>query len=362
MEAWHCPLPKLTLPVIHRTACDALPSAASTWKLSQPCFVTASPVSNHILSALTASTQSVVQESWEEIQSEVNYLASNARIVQWYPGHIAKAERELKALIKLMDVIIEVRDARIPLATSHPEMTTWIKDKMRVVVMNRVDMITTAEKDKWANYFASQKITTLFTDGRRGLGVMKLGRTVKSVARDINEKRRAKGLLPRAVRAVVVGYPNVGKSSLINRLLKRRKCEAAPRPGVTRELQWARIGEDLDLLDAPGLLPMRLSDQAAAIRLAICHDIGESSYAVAGVAAVFVEMLLRMPNAGVELLEERYKIDANGMSGEVFLEELAQKIFAGDINHAALRLLQDYRKGCLGWIGLEWPPFKGHGP
>ncbi|KAH7420931.1 hypothetical protein KP509_13G030800 [Ceratopteris richardii] len=258
-----------------------------------------------------------------------------------------------------MDVIIEVRDARIPLATSHPEMSTWIGDKLRLVVLNRVDMISRSEKNRWAGYFASQGITTIFTDGRLGQGVMKLGRRVKSVAKEINEKRRAKGLLPRGVRAVVVGYPNVGKSSLINRLLNRRKCEAAPRPGVTRELKWARIGEDLDLLDAPGILPMRLSDQAAAIRLAICHDIGESSYAVAGVAAVFVEMLKRIPCAGDELLRERYKINSSGMTGEEFLEELAQKLFAGDINQASLRLLQDYRKGSLGWRCLEFPPAKG---
>lgn len=315
---------------------------------------------NHKAAALAASTQKLASEEvWEQLESDVDYLASNARLVQWYPGHIAKAEKELKSQIKLMDVIIEVRDARIPLATSHPEMDTWIRDKTKVVVLNRVDMISSPEKNAWANYFAFQGITTLFTDGRHGAGIQKLGRTVKSVAKVINEKRRAKGLLPRAVRAVVVGYPNVGKSSLINRLLKRRKCEAAPRPGVTRELKWASIGEDLDLLDAPGILPMKLRDQAAAIRLAICHDIGESSYAVAGVAAVFVEILKRLPSAGVEVLQGRYKIDANGMSGEVFLEELAQKLFAGDINQAALRLMQDYRKGALGWMCLEWPPSNG---
>lgn len=306
---------------------------------------------------LAASAEKLATEKlWEQPESDVDYLASNARLVQWYPGHIAKAEKELKSQIKLMDVIVEVRDARVPLATCHPEMDTWIGDKKKVVVLNRVDMISSPEKNAWANYFAFQGITVLFTDGRRGSGIMKLGRTVKSVAKVINEKRHAKGLLPRAVRAVVVGYPNVGKSSLINRLLKRKKCEAAPRPGVTRELKWARIGEDLDLLDAPGILPMRLQDQAAATRLAICHDIGESSYAVAGVAAVFVEMLKRMSNAGVEVLQDRYKIDANGMSGEVFVEELAQKLFAGDANQAAQRILQDYRRGGLGWMGLEQPP------
>eukprot|EP00250_Pteridium_aquilinum_P029855 c40243_g1_i1 orf=128-1207(+) len=359
MAAWYCPLPKLTLPLPPRTACDCLASARKL-RLSQACCITTPRVGNHKVAALATSAQNLAQEEvWERLESDIDYLASNARLVQWYPGHIAKAERQLKSQIKLMDVIIEIRDARIPLATCHPEMEKWIGDRTRVVVLNRVDMISSPEKNAWANYFAFQGITILFTDGRRGAGIMKLGRAVKTVAKVVNEKRKAKGLLPRAVRAVVVGYPNVGKSSLINRLLRRKKCEAAPKPGVTRELKWARIGEDLDLLDAPGILPMKLCDQAAATRLAICHDIGESSYAVAGVAAVLVEMLKRLPSAGEEVLQERYRIDANGMSGEVFLEELAQKLFAGDINQAAFRLLQDYRKGALGWIGLEWPPSNG---
>lgn len=359
MAAWFSPLSNLSPIVASSTTFGNFPSANAS-KLSQACCITISEVKNHKMAAMVASAQKLaLSEVWEQIDSDVDYLASNARLVQWYPGHIAKAEKELKSQIKLMDVIVEVRDARIPLATCHPELGTWIREKRRVVVLNRVDMISSSEKNAWANYFAVQGVTILFTNGRHGAGIQKLGRTVKSVAKGINEKRREKGLLPRAVRAAVVGYPNVGKSSLINRLLKRKKCEAAPKPGVTKELKWARIGEDLDLLDAPGILPMKLRDQAAAIRLAICHDIGESSYAVAGVAAVFVEILKRLPSAGAEVLQARYKIDVNGMSGEVFLEELAQKLFAGDINQAAHRVMHDYRKGALGWMCLESPLLSG---
>ncbi|KAL3685085.1 hypothetical protein R1sor_003107 [Riccia sorocarpa] len=293
---------------------------------------------------------------WTDLESEVAYLTRSARLVQWYPGHIAKAEKALKEQLKLVDVVVEVRDARIPMATTHPEIDTWIGDKKKIVVLNREDMVSKDDKNAWAGYYTSQGLTTLLTDGQRGSGIMKLGRVARSVAADINRKRSQKGLLPRAVRCAVVGYPNVGKSSVINRLLKRKVCETAPRPGVTRELRWTRIAEGLDLMDAPGVLPMRIQDQAAATRLAICNDIGEASYAVAGVASVLVEIIKKIPTAGSKVLTSRYNIDASDLSGEELLEQLGQLKFQGDVNQAALRVLRDFRKGVFGWVALERPP------
>lgn len=297
---------------------------------------------------------------WEALDSDVDYLTRSARLVQWYPGHIAKAERSLKEQLKLMDVVIEVRDARIPMATAHPEIDEWMgSTKKKILVLNREDMVSAADKQAWGEYFAIQGISVLFANGQRGTGTMKLARLAKSAADELNERRRSKGLLPRNVRAAVVGYPNVGKSSLINRLLKRKMCGTAPRPGVTKHLQWARVVDGLDLLDAPGVLPMRIQDQAGATRLAICNDIGENSYAVAGVAAVLVEMIKRIPTAGPQVLAKRYKMENVGeMSGEFLLEEIAQALFQGDVNQAAHRVLRDYRKGEFGWIALERPPVR----
>ncbi len=260
-------------------------------------------------------------KEWDSLGSDIAYLTRSARLVQWYPGHIAKAERLLKEQLKLMDVVIEVRDARIPIATTHPEIDTWIGDRMRILVLNREDMISSSDKNAWTHYYIKQGIHPVFTDGRRGAGSMKLG-----------------------------------KSSIINRLLKRKMCETAPRPGVTKSLKWARVADGLDLLDAPGVLPMQILDQAGATRLAICNDIGENSYAVAGVAAVLVEMIKRMPTAGPGVLEMRYKMSVGDMTGEAFLEELAQLLFQGDVNQAAYRVLRDYRVGKFGWIALERPP------
>ncbi|KAH1194901.1 DAR GTPase 3, chloroplastic [Glycine max] len=243
--------------------------------------------------------------------------------------HWTKALRPVQEQLKLMDVVIEVRDGRIPMSTN---------------------------RNAWADYFTRNGTKVVFSNGQLGMGTMKLGRLAKELAADVNVKRRSKGLLPRAVRAGIVGYPNVGKSSLINRLLKRRMCPAAPRPGVTRELRWVRFGKDLELLDSPGILPMRISDQSAAIKLAICDDIGERSYDVADVAAILVQMLSKLPTVGRDALCKRYKIDVDCRDGRIFIEKLAVRVFNGDVHQAAFRVLADFRKGKFGWTALERPP------
>ncbi|KAG4916091.1 hypothetical protein JHK87_053648 [Glycine soja] len=300
-------------------------------------------------------------DHWSELDTDLYHWTKALRPVQWFPGHIAKAEKELKEQLKLMDVVIEVRDGRIPMSTSHPqasptEMDLWLGNRKRILVLNREDMISTADRNAWADYFTRNGTKVVFSNGQLGMGTMKLGRLAKELAADVNVKRRSKGLLPRAVRAGIVGYPNVGKSSLINRLLKRRMCPAAPRPGVTRELRWVRFGKDLELLDSPGILPMRISDQSAAIKLAICDDIGERSYDVADVAAILVQMLSKLPTVGRDALCKRYKIDVDCRDGRIFIEKLAVRVFNGDVHQAAFRVLADFRKGKFGWTALERPP------
>ncbi|XP_052728360.1 DAR GTPase 3, chloroplastic isoform X1 [Vigna angularis] len=302
-------------------------------------------------------------DHWSDLDTDLYHWTKTLRPVQWFPGHIAKAEKELKAQLKLMDVVIEVRDGRIPMSTSHPQMDIWLGNRKRILVLNREDMISTADRNAWADYFTRNGTKVVFSNGKLGMGTMKLGRLAKELAADVNIKRRAKGLLPRAIRAGIVGYPNVGKSSLINRLLKRRMCPAAPRPGVTRELRWVRFGKDLELLDSPGILPMRISDQSAAIKLAICDDIGERSYDVADVAAILVQMLTKLPTVGGDTLRKRYKIDVDSQNGKIvfyllncrFIEKLAVRIFNGDVHQAAFRVLADFRKGKFGWTALERP-------
>ncbi|MEM7770086.1 MAG: ribosome biogenesis GTPase YlqF [Cyanobacteria bacterium P01_E01_bin.6] len=282
--------------------------------------------------------------------------------IQWYPGHIAKAERQLQEQLKRVDVVLEVRDARIPLATHHPLVKGWIGDKDRVLVLNRMDMISSDVRQGWDEWFRARGDVPFFTDAKQGKGVGGLVQRAKAAGFSVNQRRGDRGMLPRPVRAVVMGFPNVGKSALINRLLNKKVVESARRPGVTRQLRWVRISKELELLDAPGVLPSQLDDQDAALKLAICDDIGEAAYDNQRVAAAFIDILKHLyderPNlCPASLLEDRYKLDLTTMTGESYLVMLAQEKYQNDAERAARQLLNDYRKGILGMLPLEVPPF-----
>ena len=281
-------------------------------------------------------------------------------MVQWYPGHIARAERLLKEQLKGVDAVLEVRDCRLPLATSHPEIGKWCGEKLRIVVLNRADMVSDKERAKWVNYLKKNgDARVVLTDARAGKGVRKAKEMAMEVSEEINAKRKAKGLLPRPVRAAVVGYPNVGKSALINRLVGKAACASAPRPGVTRDLRWVRIGGDLDLLDAPGVLPARMHDQRAASRLAMANDIGEASYIASAMASAMIEELKRLPmwksiKPGIIKRFKEERVDE--MSGEEFVQRFADKTCGGDVERAGTRMLNDFRGGHIGNFCLELPP------
>jgi ribosome biogenesis GTPase A len=274
--------------------------------------------------------------------------------IQWYPGHIAKAERALKEQLKRVDVVLEVRDARIPLATHHPQVSEWVGNKQKVLVINRVDMIVAEIKQQWEQWFAQQGETAYFTNAQQGQGVKALSEAAQRAGAQMNQKRRDRGMLPRPVRAVVIGFPNVGKSALINRLLKRKVVESARRAGVTRSLRWVRISDTLELLDAPGVIPNQIKSQENAIKLAICDDIGEAAYDNQRVAAAMVDLFQQLNLA--PKLTERYQLEPAEMNGETYLQQLAQQRYQDNTERAACQLLNDFRKGLLGAISLEIPP------
>ena len=273
--------------------------------------------------------------------------------IQWYPGHIAKAERQLQEQLKKVDVVLEVRDARIPFATYHPLLKTWIGTKHKLLVLNRVDMIPPLVKQQWTEWFLSQGEQPFFANAQQGTGVIAISKAAQSVGVAINEKRKERGMLPRAVRAVVIGFPNVGKSALINRLVNKKVVESARRAGVTRSLRWVRISDQLDLLDAPGIIPGRLSDQQAAIKLAICDDIGEAAYDRQGMAAAFIELCQEL--GYVDTLNARYGSVPTTLSGEEYLHHLADTKYRGDLERTSHLILNDFRTGVLGSIPLELP-------
>lgn len=274
--------------------------------------------------------------------------------IQWYPGHIAKAERQLKEQLKLVDVVLEVIDARIPLASHHPQVKDWIGSKPRILVVNRLDMIPESAHQEWLAWFKSQGETPYFTDAKQGEGIKAIIKAAQAVGTEINQKRSSRGLLPRPVRAVVIGFPNVGKSALINRLLGRKVVASARRAGVTRQLQWVRISDTLELLDAPGVIPSKLQNQKNAIKLAICDDIGDAAYDNQRITAFFVDLLVEIDYS--DILKSRYKLAPSSMTGEEYIYNLAQTRYKDDKERAALQLLNDFRKGIMGKIPLEFPP------
>jgi ribosome biogenesis GTPase A len=284
--------------------------------------------------------------------------------IQWYPGHIAKAEKALTTQLKRVDVVLEVRDARIPLASAHPQAALWIGEKPKILVLNRMDLISSKAIEIWQNWFEAQGEMPYFTDAQHGKGITAIAKAAQATGQKLNQRRRDRGMNPRAVRAVVIGFPNVGKSALINRLLNRRVVESARKPGVTRQLRWVRISSDLDLLDAPGVLPSQLKDQDAAYRLAMCDDIGEGAYDRQLVAAALIQRIQEMeghcealgPWMPQMILQNRYGLALGDLMGDEYLAELANNKFNGDTNRMAHHILNDFRKGLLGAIALEVPP------
>lgn len=279
-------------------------------------------------------------------------------LIQWYPGHIAKAERQLKEQLKLVDVVLEVRDARIPLSTHHPQVSEWIGNKTRLLVINRLDMISAQARDLWTDYFRANNQIPFFTNAQQGKGINGVAKAAQSAGATVNQRRKQRGMLPRAVRAVVIGFPNVGKSALINRLLGKRVVQSAARAGVTRSLRWVRIDKELELLDAPGVIPLKLENQEAALKLAICDDIGEASYDNQKVAAAFVDIVGELQETAPEVLPEnpflsRYKLESTPYTGEEYIYKLAEHKYQGDVERSARTILNDYRKGNLGQFPLE---------
>ena len=275
-------------------------------------------------------------------------------IIQWYPGHIAKAERELKQQLKNVDVVLEVLDARIPLASQHPQVSQWVGNKPHLLVINRQDMIPENLHEQWLKWFQTQGYSPYLTDAQQGKGIKPLLKAAQKAGEAVSEKRRNRGLRDRAVRAVVMGFPNVGKSALINRLVGRKVVQSARKAGVTRQLKWVRISEHIDLLDAPGVIPPKLEDQQVAIKLAICDDIGEAAYDQQNIASNLIELFKNFNCT--DILHFRYNLKVNSLTGEAYLSALAAQRHHKDKERTAREILNDFRKGLMGTIPLEFPP------
>jgi ribosome biogenesis GTPase A len=292
--------------------------------------------------------------------------------ISWYPGHIAKAERELGDYIKKVDVVIELRDARIPHASTHPMVPKWVGNKPLIVAVARLDQVSPHALQCWKEYYAMHPAheerpdaKVFFIDGKLGTGVQALKKEALKAGAAINEKRQRKGIQPRAVRAAVIGFPNVGKSALINRLLGKRMALSRNMPGVTKALRWVRLGGDasasdsnLELLDSPGIIPAKQFDARGACLLAMCNDIGEASYDRITVAGALCDELNRLHRASPGYVDmahivNRYKLPFETMTGEEIVHQVANNAYQGNGISAADKILGDFRKGLMGYGSLE---------
>ena len=282
-------------------------------------------------------------------------------MIQWYPGHIAKAERLMSEVLNMVDVVVELRDSRVPYATAHPSLPGWIGSRGHVLVLNRIDSVPRRALTEWDGALQLEGgPAPLFVDAKQGEGVAELKRAIIRAGQGVNERRKRRGINPRPVRAAILGYPNVGKSALINRLVGKKKTKSENRPGVTRGFSWIRIDPQVQLLDSPGIIPAKQVAQSEAYMLAMCDDIGNAAYDTQSVAAALFERLVLVSRhkpsfARLETLHERWGVPLECESGEVYLKRLAEERFTGDVQRASTTLLKDFRSGLLGPLCIEFP-------
>lgn len=280
--------------------------------------------------------------------------------VQWFPGHMKKAKDIIVNNLKLVDVVIELLDARIPYSSANPMLQEIIAGKPRLVALNKSDLADRAVTKQWVEYFKKQGIPAVAVDAPQGRGIKQLVAMTEELARPMTDKLVSKGAKARAARVMILGIPNVGKSSLINRLAGSNKAKTADKPGVTRAKQWIRLGGNLELLDTPGILWPKFEDMTAGLKLAFTGAINDEVVDRELITGVFLQTMASMYP---ERLQERYKL-----TGELptepheLLELIGRKrgclVKGGlvDTEKAQRIVLTDFRSGKLGTVSLDMPP------
>lgn len=281
--------------------------------------------------------------------------------IQWFPGHMTKTRRMIQANLSLVDGVVEILDARIPSSSRNPEMDRLVKDKPRMLILNKADMADNNATEKWINYYRSEGFTVIKCNCKTGDGIKNFLPAVKNqLLKELMAKRRDKGIEGAPLRLMIVGIPNAGKSSFINRMAKSKKAKVEDRPGVTRAKQWVKLGDNVEMLDMPGVLWPKFEDQEVARKLAFTGAVKDDVIDIEALASFLLENLaMNYPDA----LAERYKIQTDG-SGFELLENVGRKrgmlISGGEVNteRAAITVLDEFRSGKLGKITLEMPDGK----
>lgn len=281
--------------------------------------------------------------------------------VQWYPGHMTKAKRQMQEDIKLIDLIIELVDSRVPLASRNPDIDELGKNKARLILLNKSDLGDERQNEAWKAYFQGKGFYVVKVDSRSGSGMKAIQAAIQEACREKTERDRRRGIKNRPIRAMVVGIPNVGKSTFINTFAGRACAKTGNKPGVTKGKQWIRLNKNVELLDTPGILWPKFEDEAVGMRLAYIGSIKDDILNMEELSLTLIDFL-REKYSGA--LEKRYQIQEEGTAVQI-LEAIARSrgcLKKGeklDYAKASLILFDDFRSGKIGRITLEWVPEEG---
>ena len=258
--------------------------------------------------------------------------------INWYPGHMAKTRREIIQDLRIIDIVIELLDARIPIASQNPDIAKLIKGKKKIVVLNKCDLADEKENQRWVSYFENKNIPAALVDANSGKGIDNCIKKIEKLMEEIQTKQAEKGRVGRKIKAMILGIPNVGKSSFINRIAKRTTAEVGNKPGVTKQKQWIRINEKIELLDTPGVLWPKFESEDVALKLAFTGTIKETVLEKTEVAYELVKFLL---NNEREKLCNRY-----GLTNE-YIEEVLNRDNPENFNIYEIMLEIGRKRGCI---------------
>lgn len=277
--------------------------------------------------------------------------------IQWYPGHMTKARRMMQEDIKLIDIVIELVDARIPLSSKNPDIDTLAGQKSRMILLNKYDLADPSRTAEWENWFKKQNYYVYKLDSRKGGQMKAITAIIQEACKEKIERDRKRGIINRPVRAMIVGIPNVGKSTFINTYAGKACAKTGNKPGVTKGKQWIRLNKNVELLDTPGILWPKFDDQVVGERLALIGSIKDDILNIDELSVKLIEFLKQFYPG---IVSERYAIDENCDTITV-LEQIAesrncrQKGNALDYSKASRMLIDDFRSGKLGRLTLEFP-------
>lgn len=285
-------------------------------------------------------------------------MNENKTNINWYPGHMAKTKKQIIEDLKLIDIVIEILDARIPLASQNPDIKNCIKDKNKIIVLNKADLADNNITNKWIEFYKSNGIKAIAVESNNSKGIKEVIEAIKSEYDIIKEKYMQKGRIGRAIRVMIVGIPNVGKSTFINSIAKRNTAKVGNKPGVTKQKQWIKITNEIELMDTPGMLWPKLENKDFAMHLAFVGTIGENAIDKEEIAYYLLEYLIKNYP---QRLTERFNISLDEKETVDVLEEIAKKrgaiISGGNINMQKVSdiILNDFQNGKLGRITIELP-------